>query len=400
MHLRAVLVLDRCILHLLGHIVEHRSHHVLQFVTTDIDQAHQKAQQDHTKHNQQEDQRCRVATDVWLQLPIELLILGNIEERSGRCHRCCTLAHIKLKNMRRRWIHMVNVMEAHQTLLIADLHMCALQPRAERRYLAVADKGIQIEVDDQINASILTLLQLVEQPHIAGLDKLELVALQIEETQILQTSHLKVNVLQQIVAQMQIPQRGQIAEHTAILEVCDLVLLQMQLLQLHQLTVHEYVVQILAQLRRAVVLEGICEMQALQVAEIGEDTRMMMIDLVVVARNTQVVVIQYETFHSRHMVVALAAYFAYMIAAHVHNLQLLVVVDAAEHIPRQLGYEISRKDEYLHLLRHVLQHAGVVQSRVCTVNNILHGALVLLVAACAGRREIGSTAGRALRAAQ
>lgn len=186
---------------------------------------------------------------------------------------------------------MVNVMEAHQTLLVADLHVRALQPRAERRYLAVAYKRIQIEVDDQINASILTLLQLVEQTHIAGLDKLELVALQIEESQVLQTSHLKVNVLQQIVAQMQIPQRGQIAEHAAILEVRDLVLLQMQFLQLHQLTVHEYVVQILAQLRRAVVFEGICEMQTLQVAEIGEDTRMMMIDLVVVAGNAQIIVI-------------------------------------------------------------------------------------------------------------
>lgn len=80
MHLRAVLVLDRCILHLLGHIVEHRGHHVLQLVTTDIDQGHQETQQDHTKHNKQEDQRCRVATDVWLQLPIELLIFGDIKE--------------------------------------------------------------------------------------------------------------------------------------------------------------------------------------------------------------------------------------------------------------------------------------------------------------------------------
>lgn len=72
-HLRAVFVLDRCVLHLLGHIVENRRYHVFQLVSTDVDKCHQKSQQDHGEYDQQEDQSGRVTADMGLRLEMRRL---------------------------------------------------------------------------------------------------------------------------------------------------------------------------------------------------------------------------------------------------------------------------------------------------------------------------------------
>jgi len=149
-------------------------------------------------------------------------------------------------------------------------------------------------------------------------------------------------------------------------------------------------------LRRAVVLEGIREMQTLQVDKVREDARMMVVDLVLEPRDTQIVVVQDQALHARHMMIALAAYLADVIAAHVHDAQLLVVVDTPEDVPRQLGDPVAREDQHLHLVGHELQHTGVHQSRIRAVHHVLSFTLVQLVAAAARRREFGSTAGQTL----
>lgn len=284
-------------------------------------------------------------------------------------------------------------MEAHQAVLVAHRHPGGGYPRAERSGAAVAAEGIEVKVYDQVGRAVGALLQFIEHPKIGWLHEAELIALQVEEAKIVQAAHLEVEVPQIVVAQMEVTQRGQVAEDIAILEVRDLVLLQMQLLQLYQLAVHKDVVQILAQLRRAIVLKGIGEMQTLQINEVREDAWVMVIHLVLVPRDAQIVVVENQALHARHMVIALAANLADVIAAHVHDAQLLVVVDAAKDIPRQLSDPVAREDQHLHLFGHKFQHAGVHQSCVRAVHHVLHLAFVHFLAATARRRKVRSAAG-------
>lgn len=95
----------------------------------------------------------------------------------------------------------------------------------------------------------------------------------------------------------------------------------MKLGQLGEVAVHENVVQILGKLRRCVVGEGVGQVQLHQINKVGEHTWMMVIDLVV-GRNAQIIVIEYEPFHVRHMMIALPPNLSDMVIAHVDNRQI------------------------------------------------------------------------------
>lgn len=134
-----------------------------------------------------------------------------------------------------------------------------------------------------------------------------------------QAEHVEVDLLEEIIAEMQVSKARQIAEHSLVLKLPDLVLLEMKLRQLRQIAVHEDVMEILGQLVRRVVRKGIRQMKLHKVDEVGEDARMVMVHVVVVtARDREIIMIEDETLHVRHMMIALASYFTYVVVAHVN----------------------------------------------------------------------------------
>lgn len=137
----------------------------------------------------------------------------------------------------------------------------------------------------------------------------------------IQAEHVKVYLFEQVIAQVEVPQARQIAEDSFVIETTNLVLLQMELGQLGEVAIHEDVVQVFGELCRCVVGKGIGQVQLHQVDKVGEHSWMMMIDLVV-SRNAEIVVIEYESLYIWHMMIALSTYLSDMVIAHVDNCQI------------------------------------------------------------------------------
>lgn len=66
-----------------------------------------------------------------------------------------------------------------------------------------------------------------------------------------------------------------------------------------------------------------------------------MVVLFVVARNTQVVVIEDEPFHVRDVVIALTPDLPDVVIAHVDDGQVRQVINGTEYIPGQLGHIVA-----------------------------------------------------------
>lgn len=96
------------------------------------------------------------------------------------------------------------------------------------------------------------------------------------------------------------------------------------------------------QIPRWTVLESVGQMQLQKGDEIGEHSRM-------ASRGVQreLVEVEYETLHVLHVVIGLAADFAYLVVRHIDHSQIRQAVQSAEHVPRQFLQLISRKDKHL-----------------------------------------------------
>lgn len=136
-----------------------------------------------------------------------------------------------------------------------------------------------------------------------------------------QAEHVKVYLFEQVIAQVEVPQARQVAEDSFVIETTNLILLQMELGQLGEVAIHEDVVQVLGELCRCVVGKGVGQVKLHQINKVGEHSWMMMIDLVV-SRNAEIVVIEYESLHIWYMMIALSTYLSDMVTAHVDYCQI------------------------------------------------------------------------------
>lgn len=137
----------------------------------------------------------------------------------------------------------------------------------------------------------------------------------------IQAKHVEVYLFEQVIAQVEVPQARQVTEDSFVIETTNFILLQMELGQLCEVAIHEDVVQILGELCRCVVGKGVGQVKLHQIDKVREHSWMMVIDLVV-SRNAEIVVIEYESLHIRHMMIALSTYLSDMVIAHVDNCQI------------------------------------------------------------------------------
>jgi hypothetical protein len=122
---------------------------------------------------------------------------------------------------------------------------------------------------------------------------------------------------------VEVAESGQVTKDPSILKLSNLVLLEVQFCEFRQIALDKNVMQILAQLLRGIVGKCICQMQLHEINEIGKYSRVVTIVLVVVSRYAQIIVIQNQSPYIRNVMITFAAYFSYVIIAHVYNCQII-----------------------------------------------------------------------------
>uniref|UniRef100_A0A182QUV1 Uncharacterized protein n=1 Tax=Anopheles farauti TaxID=69004 RepID=A0A182QUV1_9DIPT len=322
--LRCVLVLDRGIVNLLRDGVHHRRQQAPQFVLAHVHQPCHERQQYAAQANQHEHERRRVAGRIDTATRRQLLPTPTYVERT------------------KRFVHLPIAL-THEHIPIAHRHVRPIEPLDQRIQATVAHERVVREVDRERAGSVRLRLDRVEQCEIPWSHLLEPIALQIEKAQPGHAAKIEVQLRQQIVAQVQLD-------------------------QLREVAVDEDVVQIGRQLGRRVVRERVRQVQLLQVDEVGEHARMVVVVLfVVVPRDAQIVVVQYQPPDVRHVVVRFAADLADVVVAHVHD------------------------NDDLRLEGQPLEHGRVPEAGVGAVDDVLRAVVVHLVAAAALPVKIAPT---------
>ena len=122
--------------------------------------------------------------------------------------------------------------------------------------------------------------------------------------------------LELVVAQVELLERDQRAEHVEVVDAPDLVLLEVHLLDLGEVGHGEDVLEVAeVPLRVDGLGEGVGEVELLEVEEVGEDAR-----VVLGAADDEVVVVEDEAPHVAHLVEGLAGDLADAVVGQVDHL--------------------------------------------------------------------------------
>ena len=134
--------------------------------------------------------------------------------------------------------------------------------------------------------------------------------------EVAETLDVELDALELVVAQVELLERDERAEHVQVVDAPDLVLLQVQLLDLGQVGGGEDVLEVAeVPLRVDGLGEGVGEVELLEVEEVGEDAR-----VVLRPADDEVVVVEDEPLHVANLVEGLAGDLPYAVVGEVDYL--------------------------------------------------------------------------------
>jgi hypothetical protein len=356
-----ILRVDGRVVNLPGEDVENWPEPALHFVLFEINVGGEKSYENHHQHHQEDGDRLR-----------------------------------DLGVLRRRQILQVHYvlgavfgLMALQVVLVADLHFGLQEPIVQDFDGLVAAERISLDLQDEILLPICPR-QTVKRLQILFAESGDVVALQIQISEFLQTLDVEVETRDVVVAQVYVVEVGQVAEDVRVFEELDLVLLQVEFVQLGQVAVDEDVVQVVGQRRVRVVGEGVGEVQLLQVVKIREHPGVVEVAVVLV-RDRDVVVVENQSLDARDVVEGFALDLSDAVVAHVDDFQLAQVGIVAEHVHLEHRDVVAGENQHLGLFGELPQHRGVPERQVCAVHGEEGLRLVVDLAAVAPLQQFGPT---------
>ena len=198
---------------------------------------------------------------------------------------------------------------------MVELHIGFLEPVRKVLQVTVAAEGVALEVE------LLRLRVVGSEDPVEGAQSRvgkppDLVVLEVQVADAAETLDVELDALELVVAQVELLERNERAEHVEVVDAPDLVLLQMQLLQLGHVGRGEDVLEVTqVPLRVDGLGEGVGEVELLEVEKVGEDPR-----VVLRPADDEVVVVEDESPHVAHLVEGLAGDLPYSVVGEVDNL--------------------------------------------------------------------------------
>lgn len=193
--------------------------------------------------------------------------------------------------------------------------------------------------------------------------------LQIEELQFFEALQIETQTAEVVVSQIQLPQIGKVAENVFVFETLDFVLFQMQFIQFRQIAIDENVVQIIRQSCIRVVSKSVGQVKFLQVYEVRENPRMMVVPIV--TGHSQIIMIQYQSFHVRDVMVCFPFDIPNLVIAHIYHSEHAELLEFPKNIPRQFWDVIPGENDHLRFFREILQHIGAIEVHVSAIDEKL-----------------------------
>lgn len=198
---------------------------------------------------------------------------------------------------------------------MVKLHVGLLEPLRKVLQVTVAAEGVALQVE-LLRLRVVGPEDLFEGSQRRVGEPPDLVVLEVQVAEVAETLDVELDALELVVAQVELLERDERAEHVQVVDAPDLVLLQVQLLDLGQVGGGEDVLEVAeVPLRVDGLGEGVGEVELLEVEEVGEDAR-----VVLRPADDEVVVVEDEPLHVAHLVEGLAGDLSYAVVGEVDYL--------------------------------------------------------------------------------